>query len=151
MVRETLPLQLRTILLWERWRNASRVLSIRSDNEHILLYHLTAGSYKYDMADHNCTGLTDGQKNPHCSQISKTGRLFMVKLRKTLHFREMCIVIIIFTLLQLLFIQLLYIIQLLFFKCKFPFLHKRKMPTSLTGQQNWTNFKITMAFPEEKC
>lgn len=39
------------------------MLSIRSDNEHILLYHLTAGSYKYDMADHNYIGLTYRLKN----------------------------------------------------------------------------------------
>lgn len=39
----------------------SRVLSFRSDKEHIFLYHLTAG--KYDTADHNCTGLTYGLKN----------------------------------------------------------------------------------------
>lgn len=41
----------------------SRVLSVRSDNEHILLYYLTAGNYEYNMADHNYTGLTYGLTN----------------------------------------------------------------------------------------
>lgn len=61
------------------------MLSIRSDDEHILLYHLTAGSYKCDMADHSCTGLTDGQKNSTLFTDEQNWETFYGKTEKTTH------------------------------------------------------------------
>lgn len=66
-----------------KMEKCSRGLSVRSDNEHILLYHSTAGNYEYDMADHNHTGLTCGLTNSMLFTAKQIWEILYAKLRET--------------------------------------------------------------------
>lgn len=83
MVGETLTIAKCFADIVRKMEKCSRVLSVRSDNEHILLYYFTAGNYEYNMADHNSTGLTYGLTNSMLFTAKQIGIFLMEKLRET--------------------------------------------------------------------
>lgn len=119
-----------------KMEKCSTLLSVTTDNKHISLYHLTAGNYEYDMADHNYTRFTYGLTNSTLSTAKQNWEFHMAKLRETQITKRRFYFVGVYT------TVIIYFIWTSFLNISSLVVKEKKPSRSPTEWQNWTNCKV---------